>query len=169
MDIPKRTGDKIVEHYGARNAYLMFKEEHKDCKITPKEFYKISEEFNTEVVRKMIYEAFKFKMPGRLSTIHIRKHKTKCKLTKYGNLDTKHLHVDYAETKRLWAEDPEAREKKKVIFHLNEDFDGFYGRFFWFKYGCVIRNRQVYAFSPCRAAQRALAAGIKTGKVDFYG
>ena len=168
MEIRKRTGDKVIEHYCSKDAFKLFKKEYPGNKIKSSEFYKIIEEFNQEVVHKMIYEAFKFQMPGRLSSIWVRKRKTKLKLDKKDKLDTTHLHIDYAATKQLWKEDEEARNQKKVIFHLNEHFEGFYSRFFWNKFKCSIRNKQVYEFSPCRFAQRALAAGIKTGKVDFY-
>ncbi len=169
MVIPKRTGDKVKEHFCTGDAYKLFREENPSSTVKGTEFHKIAEDFNKEVVHKMVYEAFKFVMPGRLSFIRVRKRKVRLWLDKKGRLETKHLKIDYKATKELWAEDEDAAKKKKAVFHLNEHTEGYYARFFWDKYRCVVRNKYVYVFEPCRAAQRMLAAGMKSGKVDFYG
>lgn len=168
MDIKKRTGDKVVEHYGSKDAYKLFKKDHPKTTVKSSEFYKIVEEFNTTVVHKMVFEAFEFYMPGRLSFLRIRKRKIKLWFDKNGKLETKHLKLDFKATKELWQEDPEAAKIKKPIFHLNSHTNGYYAKFFWDKYGCKIRNRQAYEFQACRAATRTVAAAMNSGEVDFY-
>jgi hypothetical protein len=168
MEIRKRTRDKIEEHHGIRSIYKSFRKDFPAIEISPREYTTIVLDGYREIINKIIYANLTFKIPGRLGFLRIRKMKIKIRLKK-GKLDTNRLSIDWGSTRKLWDNDIEARENKRLIYHLNEHSEGYVHRFYWAKYFAIVRNKCVYAFVPCRDAKRLLAKGIKeNNELDFY-
>lgn len=124
-------------------------------------------EVNSEIINEMILENRFFKLPHRLGTIMIFKHKPEPKYKKDGSLT---LPIDYKETNKLWAEDPIAKEKRKYVYFRNLHTGGYTMFFKWIKSGTNVRNIKAYDFVPVKGAKRQLSAALKDPlvKVDYY-
>lgn len=90
------------------------------------------------------------KLPCRLGTLRIVKHKPK----QYNN---KSLRIDYHASK----------EYGKIIYHLNEHSDGFKYRFYWSKLNVLIKNKTKYQLVMTRDNKRRLAQIIKNRERDY--
>ena len=118
--------------------------------IDYKTYREICEEFNKEVSRKILEEAWEFKMPYRLGSIRIKAIKMKYQ----------HLKFNY----ELWA------KQGIKSYHLNEHSAEHYGRWFWHKKNALIINKTFYSFKATRANSRALAKIMKQNgrKIKFF-
>lgn len=100
------------------------------------------------------------KLPERLGEIQILGRKSKFRIED-GLI--KGLAPDWKATKELWAENPIAKEEKRVLFHFNEETNGIRYKFFWSKHGVIISNKTLYQLRLSRKIKRKLAEMIKLG------
>lgn len=90
------------------------------------------------------------KLPCRLGTLQIVKHKPK-------EYTGKSLRWDWQATKQLG----------KPVYHLNEHSGEYKYRFFWSKQGCIFKNKGKYMFVASRDNKRDLCKLIKSRTVDY--
>lgn len=90
------------------------------------------------------------KLPCRLGTLQIVKHKPK-------EYTGKSLRWDWQATKQLG----------KPVYHLNVHSGEFKYRFFWSKQGCIFKNKGKYMFVASRDNKRNLCKLIKSRTVDY--
>lgn len=112
--------------------------------------------------RKVITDYFKYlrdefienakcvKLPNRLGSIQIIKHKPKY-------YDKRSLRIDYQATKQL----------NKLVFLTNLHSDMFKYRCYWNKGDVLIKNKTKYQLVMTRANKRHLAQLIKSKQQDF--
>jgi len=113
-------------------------------------YRKIITEYFLYIRDRIIEEGIEFKLPCRLGTVYIVKHKPK-------NWNGKSLRVDFQATK----------EYGKTIYHLNEHSNGYKFRFFWSKKDVLLTNRSKYQLIATRTNKRHLAQIIKTNQRDY--
>lgn len=101
------------------------------------------------------------KLPERLGTVEIQG--TKAKFRVEDGL-IKGLPPDWYSTRKLWEENPQAKEEKRVLFFFNEETNGIRYKFHWNKTGVVTPNKYLYQLQLCRTNKRELARLIKSGK-----
>ena len=99
-----------------------------------------------------------FKIPSRLGSIRIKAFKT----------STKELRPDWAATTKLWDECSECKEKKQLVYHLNEHSDGWYNKWYWSKKTAIFANKKVYSFTPSRRNKREIARLVKTENKRYF-
>lgn len=90
------------------------------------------------------------KLPCRLGTLQIVKHKPK-------EYTGKSLRWDWQATKQLG----------KPVYHLNEHSREYKYRFFWSKQGCIFKNKGKYMFVASRDNKRNLCVIIKNKQCDY--
>ena len=90
------------------------------------------------------------KLPCRLGTLQIVKHKPK-------EYNGKSLRWDWQSTKQLG----------KPVYYLNQHSSEFKYRFFWSKQGCIFKNKGKYMFVASRANKRELCVIIKNKRCDY--
>ncbi len=120
----------------------------------------------------ILYSSYILKLPWG-GNLGVFKYKPKIKFKENGDLDIRnsHLRVDWAATKKLWAEDQDAAAQKVRVFHLNKHSRGYLYDVFWTKKGMgALKNKTFYKFEPCRKLARQLAGIVKEGNlnIDFY-
>lgn len=115
-----------------------------------------------KVFRAIIVDYFKYlrdsileegrtcKLPARLGTLGVIKHKPK-------EYAAPSLRVDFKAT----------REYGKIIYHLNEHSRGFKYRFHWSKQNVITRGSANYKLIMTRANKRRLAKIIKNNERDY--
>jgi hypothetical protein len=79
--------------------------------------------------------------------------------------DLSRLKVNWKATNKLWSEDEECKEKKQLVYYLNDHTKGFYYRFKWRK--SIVKNISVYSFLPVRSAKQMLSLAIVEGNKDY--
>jgi len=145
-------------------------------------FYKEHSEFNslkrgnirkcldfifTEIINKIIFEGYEYNMPSKLGSILILKKK----ITPNKDNLTKYYPTDYKATKDLWASNPEAKEKRILIKHLNRHTNGYLMKIHYNKFNAMYKNKTVYQFIPARYTfkRKLNKALVEHGnKLNFY-
>lgn len=132
-------------------------------------FARILQETNEAMMEAMMKENMTLKLPYRLGEVSIKKYKSKTE-NEDGSMNKRKLSVDWKETKELWAEDEDAREKKILIYHLNKHTLGYKYMWHWYRGISNVRNVRLYRFYPLRRWKRGLAAILLNplNKIDFY-
>lgn len=145
-----------------KDLYLIYqKDVMKDLCLSYREYSDLLNMFNKELINSIIYESADIKLP-HLGNIRIRK--TKVNLTKLNK-----LLPNWEATNKLWAENPEAKEKKQLVFHLNEHRGGYKYKIYWDKTKVRLKNKSFYYFIPAREFKRDLAKVLKNNfEIDYY-
>lgn len=137
-------------------------------KVDKRIFAKIAKELNQEIINMIIEKNFEYVLPCNMGIISIKKSKAEPKLRPDGKL-VNNLSMDYKATRELWLTNPEAKEKKKKVFHTNEHSGGWRYSFFWSKKEASAQGKKVYMFKTVRANSRAIAEKTKANPhLDFY-
>lgn len=156
MKIPK-------SDYKLKDLYNYYKEKiHNDLQVPYSVYSKIIKEFNLEIVNTIIYNSEGVKLPSNLGVLRVRKRKID--LSKRNKLIP-----NWAETNKLWASNPEAKEKKTIVYHLNEHRGGYKYKIYWDRSKPKLKHKSYYYFIPTRAFKRKLAFVLKNNlEIDYY-
>jgi hypothetical protein len=109
-----------------------------------------------------VFEGKDVKIPSELGIMGIRGRRQKPRLDEEGNIAG--LPPDWVGTKKLWEENPEAKERGQLLYHFNEHSAGFRYKLVWFKGGYKFRNKSVYSIKLSRHNKRFISNLIKGGK-----
>ena len=129
--------------YTITDFYLSYKnyiEPGTQYDVDLKTFRAIVSDYFKHIKNEIMLNCREFKLPCRLGTLSIIKHKPK-------NYDKRSLRWDWKATKELG----------KPVFLLNDHSGYFKYRFFWSKQNCITKNKSKYMFIACRSLKRELA------------
>jgi hypothetical protein len=116
-------------------------------------------------IRDLIFEGNEVKLPSKMGIIKVSGKRVPIKFDEDGKL--KGQSPDWAETKKLWANKPEAKENKQMIYHLNEHTDGVRYKFKWSKERMIVTNKYYYTMIFSRLNKRKLSVLIQDG-MEYY-
>jgi hypothetical protein len=162
----KRGPRKITVDYGRPDIFKAFNKVEDMPKISQSVHSKILNEFNKEVSRLILEEAFEFLIPNRVGTLRIKKYRPKI-FNKDGDLRRGKLNPNWKKTNELWAKDPEAKASKTLVYHTNEHSDGYEYKWHFSNYRSTCANKSAYCFIPTRTNKRAITALVTDE--DFTG
>lgn len=74
---------------------------------------------------------------------------------------------DWAETKKLWERDTEAKKNKQLVYHFNEETNGILYSIKWDRFGTYLPNKFLYNFRASRNLSAKVAKEIMSGK-EYY-
>lgn len=133
-------------------------------------FAKVLELANHASMEAMIHDNVILKLPYRMGEVSIKKYKQKVAQNEDGTLNKRSWAVDWKETKQLWAEDEDAKERKILVYHLNRHTGGYKYMWHWYRGVSNIKNVRLYKFYPLRKWKRGLASLLldPVSKIDFY-
>jgi len=122
------------------------------------------------ILYKMIFENYEVIFPFRMGTLRIKKKKIKVKLNKEGKVDYKRMAIDWDETRKMWKEDPIAKQNKNLLFYTNMHSQGYRMSWFWNKKDCLFKNMSYYIINMNRTIDRYLARTLKDKQysLEFY-
>lgn len=123
----------------------------------------IANNFNRYLVDK-VTEGYDVVLPYKLGTLSIIGRKPKLRFREDG---TPVLPPDWVGTKKLWDSNPEAKEKKTLLYHTNEHTDGVIYKYFWSKKRVLVSYKKLYNLVMTREHKRAVHHLIKQGKEYF--
>jgi len=155
--------------YGIKDIYKFYKS-YSDNPVPYNAFTSVWQSFIGKVTDGIVLEGKDFTMPFRMGSVGIRKQKVLVKMNDDGSIDKRFLRPDWKATKALWERDPEAKDRKQLVFHLNKHFGGYNCKWFWDKSTCSVPNQTAYSLSMTRENKRKLAAAIfdEDLEVDYY-
>lgn len=154
---------------GGREAHKSFNKQHKDKKLDKATHRAIILAINEEISDYLLDTGKPFKMGHGLGEFQVRKKAPlPPRLREDGTYDIK-LPVDWAATKKLWREDPQAKEAKKLIKHRNLHSNGFTTRLQW-KSSRYMTLSECWEFESGRDFNRKSAKILKTipNSIDRY-
>ena len=128
--------------------YILDKEVGSPYDITYTEYVDICSIFYQMIVKAIIDDGIRFKLPFSLGEVFVIKRKVK-----YDNK----MPIDWALT----------LQEGKRIYNLNEHTSGFGYKFFWTK-PYKVKNKFMYRLVLTRANKRHLAKMIKRNKMDYF-
>lgn len=161
----KRGKKKIQSDYGMNDYYLFYKNTY-DSEITKAVFNKVVTQFNEKLIDLILNESFEYTLPHLGLSLTIRKDKRSPKLVN-GKV-VNNAPVDWVLTKKLWANNEEAKQNKVLVRYLNNHTNGYVFRIYCKKFGAQLKNRSIYKFKPSRKFQRSLSARIKDLTKDKF-
>ena len=107
-----------------RDSYKLYKKENPDG-VDIKTYINMCNEFNKFLIEKVL-EGEEVTLPARMGTIYIFGRKQEINFDENG--DVKGLAPDWVKTKKLWQNNPEAKQRKQIMYHTNESTGGSLGR-----------------------------------------
>ena len=128
--------------------------------IDIKTYLLLAADYNKFLVGKVL-EGKEVTLPSRMGTLSIVGRKPKIRFDEEGKVVG--LAPDWVKTKALWESNPEAKEKRTRLFHLNSDTDGFRYKFLWSKRNVLVENKTLYSLRLTRTNKRAVHQNILDG------
>lgn len=152
MNEPNKSATK-TKSYTIASFYNKYLSEIEKDTIYDIDYFKyrgIVTEYFKYLQDQVIEKGRQVKLPYRLGTLQIVKHKPKY-------YDSRSLRIDYKATKEL----------NKLILHDNQHSDMFKYRAYWNKQDTMFINKSKYMLVLTRANKRRLAQLIKTKQMDY--
>lgn len=146
-----------------RTSYRTYKESS-ESPVDLKTYVKITNLFCKFIVAHL-FLGYTIKLPARMGTLSVKGKKQKIKLDENGRL-IGHA-PDYKTTNELWEKCPECKERKQMVYHLNEHSNGIRYKFFWSKAKMFVAFKNFYSLVFTRTNKRLLSQLVQNGK-EFY-
>lgn len=133
--------------------------------IPIKEYCKVVNDFN-KFIMATVFSGEEILLPSRLGSLAIKGRKSKVTVTESGRL--KGLTPDFKATNDLWEKCSECKERKQIVYHLNEHTNGIRYRFFWSRNRVLVTNKTFYSMIFTRTNKRFITElVVKRGK-EYY-
>jgi hypothetical protein len=112
-----------------------------------------------------VLEGYEVVLPARMGIMSIIGTKQKISFDKNGNPI---LPPDWVKTKELWDRNPEAKERKQLVYHTNEHTGGIRYKLFWSKEKMLVENKGLYNFRLTRENKRAINHKVTVEKKEYF-
>lgn len=157
---------RIKSHYGASNFYAYYKKTNEDA--VPQTIYsKVIKEYNSFVRDNISLKGNSYTIPVGMGLIEIRKQKVEISFNEDGTIKNT-LPVNWQETRKLWQDNPEAKEKKIKIRFVNDHSDGFTFKLNYIRSRANYKNKSIYRIRFNRQMKRQLSKSIFANKIDAF-
>lgn len=143
-----------------RDSYSLYKKEFPKGEDI-KTYVNLCNEFNKFLIEKVL-EGEEVTLPHRMGYLYIFGRKQEINFDENGNV--KGLAPDWVKTKKLWEDNPEAKQRKQIMYHTNEETGGIRYKFLWAKNGVFLLNKALYSLRLSRTNKRAILNRIRNGK-----
>jgi len=131
--------------------YISHFDESHPYHITYSDYSQIVSDYLKYVSDLIVVKSMTFKLPFRLGTLSVYKHKPIFK-------SVNRMAIDWPETNRLG----------KAVYNFNEHSNGYSYRFRWDRNGSLDKNMSLYSFKPSRNNARLVASLVKERKNDYF-
>lgn len=155
----------MIKKENIRNSYKTYKESTENP-VDFATYLNIAYLYVSFLMEKVL-KGYEVTLPSNMGTLEIRG--TKEKITIDENGEIKGLSPNWKKTFELWNSNPEAKEKKKLVYNTNEHSSNIRYRFVWRKSGSYTTNKTLYSLKISRANKRLLGELIKNGKEYYNG
>ena len=146
-------------HYNINDSYVVYKNISANP-INISEYVQIINQFMKFLILKLLSTG-EIILPERLGRLSIYGKKVKVKVE---DGQIKGLAPDWVKTKELWESDKEAKNKKQLVYHFNEETNGIRYKFAWSKNRVLVSNKTLYNLRMTRSNKRELSKLVREGK-----
>jgi hypothetical protein len=136
-----------------------------DYNIDKHLYYDILGEFNKYLVNQMIHKGEDIIFPCSIGGLGLRKRKPSVKIDDEGNFKSLKP-IDWDTTLKLWESDPDAKEKKLLIRHMNDHTDGYVFESNYIRKKAIFKGARHYDFIPTRTVKLMIKDKAKQGDLD---
>ena len=143
-----------------RDSYKLYKKSTENP-VDVKTYIEIANGYNQHLIDRVL-DGEKVTLPMRFGTLCIMGKKQKVRFDENGNV--KGLAPDWVKTKQLWDKNPEAKERKQLVYHTNEHSSTIRYKFLWAKSRVLITNKTLYALRLTRTNKREVNKRVNEGK-----
>lgn len=161
-----RSSKKLPAQYGIGDYYKFYKTNY-PYNVSKKAYNDIISDLNQFIATELVDKADEFMLPHRIGYLNVIKKKKGVKLLP-DNTVINNSPPDWLATKKLWAEDEEAKKNKILVRHKNTHTNGYVYEIKHNKYNATYKNKSVSIFKPVRDINRALAKRINDYSKEKY-
>lgn len=149
-------------HKNIRDSYSKYLD-IADNPVDIKTYANINKKYNKFLIDKAL-DGHVVTLPARMGTLNIQGKYQEIKI-----IDGKihGLAPNWAETKKLWDRNAEAKERKQIVYCTNADTDGIRYKWVWSKLNILVENKKVYSLILTRENKRSVYAKIKEGFKNY--
>lgn len=148
-----------MKHLNIRSSYSVYSnisEDPIDIKI-----YMLIVKGYLKFLIQRLFDKGEISIPEKLGKLQVIGKKVKVRIE---DGVIKGLAPDWVKTKELWKQDPEAKDRKQLVYHFNEDSNGIRYKFHWSTNRVLVANKTLYSLRLTRTNKRDLSNKIKQGK-----
>jgi hypothetical protein len=131
--------------------YISHFDESHPYHIPYSEYSKIVSDYMKYVSELIVVKSLTFKLPFRLGTLSIYKHKP-----------------IFSSVRKMAIDWPKTNKTGKAVYNFNEHSNGYSYRFKWDRNGSVDKHMVLYSFKPSRQNARLVATLVKERKNDYF-
>ena len=146
-------------HYNINDSYVVYKNISNDP-VDKSIYLQITNQFMKFLSSKLLSQG-EINIPERLGKLSIYGKKVKVKVE---DGQIKGLAPDWVKTKELWESDKEAKNKKQLVYHFNEETNGIRYKYVWSKNRVLVSNKTLYNLRMTRTNKRELSKLVREGK-----
>lgn len=128
--------------------------------IDIKDYLLLAAQYNSFLIEKVL-AGKEVTLPSRMGTLSIVGRKQKIRFDEDGKVVG--LAPDWVKTKELWANNPQAKKEKKLLYHTNSHTDNVRYKFLWSKKNVAVENKTLYSLRLTRDNKRAVHKKIMEG------
>lgn len=143
------------------DSYKWYRQNYQNTTSDKASYLRIIDSYMKLMVDKL-FEGYDIKLGARLGTIAIKGKKVTPVLDKDGNI--KGIAPNWGATKKLQAENEEAKKNRTIVYCFNEHSNGIKYSFKWSKVNVVVVNKTFYTLILSRRNRRNLSKLIQEGK-----
>ena len=148
---------------GLLDFYKFYKEKAISDGVKPlskKEYSRYFREYSKFFIRK-VAEGEYMQFPARIGALYVRGMK---RPLKYNSEGVPNLPPNWKVTYEYWNKNPEAKEKRKIIYHLNENTEGIVYKITWSKRKAFFSRKELYSLLVSRLVKKLIHEEIVKGK-----
>lgn len=161
----KRT-HRVKTDYGMFDYYKFFSK-NSDIEVSAQSFSAIIREYNSFVRDSLSKKGAPYLIPNKMGLIELRKHKAEVSIDENGKLKST-LPVNWQETRKLWKENPGAKEKGIKIKFVNTHSDGYTFKFTYLRSKAKYKHKSIYRLRFNRLMKRQLSQSIFSNSIDAF-
>lgn len=158
---------RIKADFGIGDYHKFFLKNNKGCDVSRKEFGNIIKEYNSSVRDDLSLRGIAYRIPCGMGTIELRKRKAEVSVNEDGTIKNT-MAPNWLETRKLWAENPEAKSAKTKVRYVNEHSDGYVFRISYLRTRAKYKNKTVYRLRLNRLMKRQLSTSIINKSIDAF-
>ena len=159
---------KVRSDFGVSDYYKSFRRKNKDSSIKTSDVYSsILKEFYSHIRESIATKGAVVILPSRIGQIALKKNKPEVFIEEDGTVKN-NLPTNWKDTRKLWSDNPSAKEKGIKIKFTNEHTDGWTFKVCFIKSKATFKNKSVYKLRFNRNLKRTLSRSIFEGKIDAF-
>lgn len=153
------------------DSYKLYRDRHK-IKVATKDatypvvnksdYVKIASAFMKYIMYRVIHHSDTVILPFKTGLLNVVGRKQKITFDEDGNVQG--LSPNWKKTKELYDRCPECKEKKQIVYNMNEHTDGVRYAFNWGLRNVNLKNKAFYVLKMTRANKRDLYRAIMNGR-----